>query len=463
VPEQLTPPGRSATASGVYDPAVQIALPDDVADADGLRRYLADTDVFGAATEEAAGYLNDALERFRVTMALLPELAPGAAVLELGANPYFLSRLLVRRGLDLTSANWFGEGAATGTRSRQVVRGPVSGEEHVFEFDHFNVETERFPYPDNTFALVLCCEILEHLPNDPTHVLAEIHRVLQPGGRLLLTTPNAVRTDNLLHMLRGENVYEQLSGYGTYGRHNREYTVEELETFLTACGYDVEQLFALDIHPRPPDEPWPGDDIERAHRGDNLFAVATATGEPRWAYPDWLYSSKHALRRVVRPDLAMGFNDDLQSSGFHHLEVVDGRFIRWTGAAPRASALVEATRSDRLRLAVEGLAPPPAVGAMMRLHAGVAGQEVSWELACDARPFSVTAKVDVTPGPLDVDLRTTPVWCPADLGLSVDGRTLGVAVCRVAVEPVRASRRLTKRLTRVSRRARPGRGPTPPR
>ena len=426
-------------------------LPDDVADVEALRRYLADTDIFGPAVQEAEGYLNDAFERFRVTMALLPDLSRGARVLELGANPYFLSRLLVKRKLDLTCANWFGEAARLGTHSRQVVRGPVSGEEHAFEFEHFNVETDRFPYEDGAFALVLCCEILEHLPNDPTHLLAEIHRVLEPGGRLLLTTPNAVRTDNLVRMLRGENVYEQLSGYGTYGRHNREYTVAELDTFLTACGYRVEKLFALDIHPRPPEEAALISGIEPAHRGDNLFALAAASGERRWAYPDWLYASKHALRKVVLPDLAMGRNDDLQSSGLHQLEVVSDRYVRWTGAAPKASALVEADPSDRSRLVIDGLAPPTGVATPIHLHASLAGQEVSWEVTSNGRAFSVSAKVEVGPGHHEISIWTEPVWRPIDVGLSIDARTLGVAIARVAIEPVR-------RLSRLSPRGWSGRG-----
>jgi SAM-dependent methyltransferase len=435
---------------------IDIVFPDDVADVDALRAYLGDTDIFGPAVDEAAGYLNDAFERFRVTMALLPASPKGAKVLELGANPYFLSRLLLRRGLDLTCANWFGEAAGIGPRGRQVVRGPVSGEEHVFEFEHFNVETERFPYADGTFALVLCCEILEHLPNDPTHVLAEIHRVLEPGGRLLLTTPNAVRTDNLLRMLRGENVYEQLSGYGTYGRHNREYTVAELKSFLTACGYQVERVFALDIHTRPSEDLGPVEGVDPGHRGDNLFALAEAVGERCWAYPDWLYASKHALRKVVLPDLMMGRNDDLQSGGFHHLEVVSDRHVRWTGAAPKASALVEATAADRARLVIDGLAPPHGVVTPVHLHASVAGQEVSWEVTSNGRAFSVSAKVEVQPGHHDVGIWTEPVWRPIDLGLSVDARPLGVAVSRVAIEPVR-------RLPRLSPRRWSGRGRSLPR
>ena len=44
------------------------------------------------------------------------------------------------------------------------------------------------PLPDASIDSALCTEVLEHCP-DPLSLLMEVHRVLKPGGSLLLTVP----------------------------------------------------------------------------------------------------------------------------------------------------------------------------------------------------------------------------------------------------------------------------------
>jgi hypothetical protein len=46
------------------------------------------------------------------------------------------------------------------------------------------------PVPDAAYDAVLCTQVLEHVPN-PDAVIAELYRVLRPGGRLYLTVPLA--------------------------------------------------------------------------------------------------------------------------------------------------------------------------------------------------------------------------------------------------------------------------------
>jgi ubiquinone/menaquinone biosynthesis C-methylase UbiE len=48
---------------------------------------------------------------------------------------------------------------------------------------------ERLPFCDNEFDLLWCSEVIEHLL-DPAFTIQEFKRVLKPGGKLLMTTPN---------------------------------------------------------------------------------------------------------------------------------------------------------------------------------------------------------------------------------------------------------------------------------
>lgn len=60
------------------------------------------------------------------------------------------------------------------------------------------------PFRSESFDVLFAGELVEHLP-DPRPGLAEFHRVLRPGGILILTTPNRLRLANLVD--RSERPY----------------------------------------------------------------------------------------------------------------------------------------------------------------------------------------------------------------------------------------------------------------
>lgn len=61
-----------------------------------------------------------------------------------------------------------------------------------------NLNDDALPYADDSFNLVTCTEVIEHLENYH-RILREMFRVARPGGWVILTTPNVL---NLLSRTR---------------------------------------------------------------------------------------------------------------------------------------------------------------------------------------------------------------------------------------------------------------------
>lgn len=123
--------------------------------------------------------------------ARLLHVPPGARVLDLGCAFGFGTRLLAGRyeayGHDLSLP--YIERARRSVPSAVFTHGPA----------------DTVPYPDRYFDAVLLLDVLEHVP-DETAVVAEMARVLRPGGQLVLSVPNA----GVLQRLDSLNLYRML-------------------------------------------------------------------------------------------------------------------------------------------------------------------------------------------------------------------------------------------------------------
>ena len=108
-----------------------------------------------------------------------------------------------------------------------------------------NVE-EPLPFEDERFDAVVAGELLEHL-RFPDALVAEIRRVLQPGGVLAGSVPNAFRLQSRLRFLRGRPPEDDPT-------HLRMFSPPALEALLAAGFEDVELFFVggryRRLHPR---------------------------------------------------------------------------------------------------------------------------------------------------------------------------------------------------------------------
>ena len=85
------------------------------------------------------------------------------------------------------------------------------------------------PFPDSTFDRIIASEVLEHVPDDLA-VMAELERVLVPGGRMAATVPSAW-PEQICWWLNDEYHAPK-----SVGGHVRIYAEPELRTKLDSVG-----------------------------------------------------------------------------------------------------------------------------------------------------------------------------------------------------------------------------------
>jgi SAM-dependent methyltransferase len=275
-----------------------LPLPPGVTD-DELRAMLQTISIDGAPASELKAYLDEDFERFVHTWGLVADRT--GACLEIGSNPYFTTVLLRElTSLDLTLTNFFGptDGGLPSQRVTYRSLRSTDAATHTFEYHPVNVESDRFPFADASFDVVVLCEVIEHLLSDPVAALLEVKRVLRPGGCLLVSTPNVARLENVARLIAGGNIYDPYSGYGPYGRHNREFTRHELHRLLTFVGLTPTEHFTVDVHPHRATsfvDPARLADLLAGPRADDLgqylFFRATNDQPAHEGRPSWLYRS----------------------------------------------------------------------------------------------------------------------------------------------------------------------------
>ena len=254
----------------------------------------------GSTIGELRAYATGDCERFLYTLALVPDST--GKLLEIGGNPYFTTLLLrrFRPGYALSVTNYFGQ--APGLARQHIAFDGFDGVPEAFDLEYhsLNIEAWPFSFADGEMDVVVFGEVLEHMTNDPMHALREIARVLKPGGRLVLTTPNVARIENVVALLDGRNIYDPYSGYGPYGRHNREYTRNEIHQLLTYCGFEPEISYTANVHRDVRATAVDVGAIETAiasvrnrehDLGQYLFSLWRKVGECGTLRPAWLYRS----------------------------------------------------------------------------------------------------------------------------------------------------------------------------
>jgi SAM-dependent methyltransferase len=129
-----------------------------------------------------------------------------------------------KRVLDIACGEGYGSAGLVAAGAASVIGVDVSPEacEHArtcYKIDARVGTAEAIPIPDTSVDVVVSFETIEHL-QQPVIFIKECHRVLAPGGALIISTPNLT-------------VYKQRTPNNPF--HQHEMTLEEFETSLGEC------------------------------------------------------------------------------------------------------------------------------------------------------------------------------------------------------------------------------------
>lgn len=102
----------------------------------------------------------------------------------------------------------------------------------------FNYDITKLPIENDTYDLIICYHILEHIIDDVT-AMNELFRVLKPGGKTLVQTP--FKEGEIYEDYSIVTEGERLNHFGQED-HVRIYSVLGLKNRLSNAGFEVEIL-----------------------------------------------------------------------------------------------------------------------------------------------------------------------------------------------------------------------------
>jgi SAM-dependent methyltransferase len=174
-----------------------------------------------------------------------PFLAPGKDHLDLGAGAGVIPLVLSTVGLRVTVMDTWAEYAPEndnlmGTAQEITARFDRAG----IRWIQWDLLRNPLPLTSDCCDLLTLFDVLEHIPR-PNPLLREAHRLLRPGGVLVIKLPNTANLRNRLRLLRGRSPHpdpiDDWFSHSFFG-HYREMTAAELRRGLPRFGFEVEYL-----------------------------------------------------------------------------------------------------------------------------------------------------------------------------------------------------------------------------
>jgi SAM-dependent methyltransferase len=169
--------------------------------------------------------------------------------------------------------------AAERTLGVEVYEGPAAAaEQRGIEVARVDLEAERLPWPDASVDVVVCNQVLEHLKNIWLP-MAEMHRVLRPGGHAILSVPNLASLHNRVLLGLGR----QPTSIFVFGPHVRGYAFHEFCALVERGGaYEIERRLTAGFYPLRSSWSRPLSALWRGAGHTTIVVARKVSSEPVW-------------------------------------------------------------------------------------------------------------------------------------------------------------------------------------
>ncbi len=180
---------------------------------------------------------------------LLPYIHDGSSVLDVGCGNGRLSEFLASKNVQYS-------GIDGSKKLIEIAKHRYASQNTKYQIPNtpsfFVAPMQALPFTDASFDVVTCLAALQHLPSPSTRLRAlhEMHRVIRPGGRLLLTNwnlyhPHMLWRFRLISLLWGNRdvmVPWKLPDGSTHLRYYHSFLVGELRSLLSQSGWTVDEI-----------------------------------------------------------------------------------------------------------------------------------------------------------------------------------------------------------------------------
>ncbi len=146
----------------------------------------------------------------------------GHKILDVGCGDGFIGRILMDNGNDVVGVEIHDEPIREARKKGMKV---------------IKARAQKLPFKSNTFEIVVMAEVIEHFLETEA-ALAEVRRVLKPGGRVIITTPNFASFRDRILVLFGK-----LQAFSQHKDHVKFFNKERLIKVLDDCGFEVVKVY----------------------------------------------------------------------------------------------------------------------------------------------------------------------------------------------------------------------------